>query len=134
MHLIHHPHLQWKFKLLVGKFIWGNKAKHCWVMPTNFWKQKVHGQCQAMIPLHLKQTFPPVIWIFTEGEGDGIKSRLPFKIISTLASEFSPWPAAISQKTLMTLWGSPTLRYVFWCSIYHKGVRPIVSPFALSLM
>ena len=21
-------------------------------------------------------TFPPIIWIFTEGEGDGIKSRL----------------------------------------------------------
>ena len=25
--------------------------------------------------LHLKQTFPPIIWIFTEGEGDGIESR-----------------------------------------------------------
>ena len=28
------------------------------------------------LPLHLKQTFPPIIWIFTEGEGDGIESRL----------------------------------------------------------
>ena len=35
-----------------------------------------------VLPLHLKQTFPPIIWIFTEG--DGIKSRLPFKIFSTL--------------------------------------------------
>ena len=34
--------------------------------------------------LHLKQTFPPIIWIFNEGEGDGIESRLPFKIFSTL--------------------------------------------------
>ena len=34
----------------------------------------------------LKQTFPPIIWIFTEGEGDGIKSRLPFKTFSTLKS------------------------------------------------
>ena len=34
--------------------------------------------------LHLKQTLLPIIWIFTEGEGDGIKSRLPFKKISTL--------------------------------------------------
>ena len=34
--------------------------------------------------LHLKQTFPPIIWIFTEGEGGGIESRLPFKIFSTL--------------------------------------------------
>ena len=30
------------------------------------------------------QTFPPIIWIFTEGEGDGIESRLPFKTFSTL--------------------------------------------------
>ena len=37
-----------------------------------------------VLPLHLKQTFPPIIWICTEGEGDGIESRLPFKIFSTL--------------------------------------------------
>ena len=36
------------------------------------------------LSLHLKQTFPPIILIFTEGVGDGIKSRLPFKIFSTL--------------------------------------------------
>ena len=30
------------------------------------------------------QTFPPIICIFTEGEGDGIKSRLSFKNLSTL--------------------------------------------------
>ena len=33
-----------------------------------------------VLPLHLKQTFLSTIWIFTEGEGDQIKSRLPFKI------------------------------------------------------
>ena len=33
-----------------------------------------------VLPLHLKQTFLPIIWIFTEGEGDRIKSRLPSKI------------------------------------------------------
>ena len=40
---------------------------------------------------HLKQTFPPIIWIFTEGEGDRIESRLPFRIFSTLqkVQEFS---------------------------------------------
>ena len=37
-----------------------------------------------VLPLHLNQTFPPIIWIFTEGEGDAIESRLPFKIFSTL--------------------------------------------------
>ena len=37
-----------------------------------------------VLPLHLNQIFPPIIWIFIEGEGDGIESRLPFKIFSTL--------------------------------------------------
>ena len=37
-----------------------------------------------VLPLHLKQTFPPIIWFFTEG--DGIESRLPFEIFSTLHS------------------------------------------------
>ena len=37
-----------------------------------------------VLPLRLKQIFPPIIWIFTEGEGDEIESRLPFKIFSTL--------------------------------------------------
>ena len=32
--------------------------------------------------LHLKHTLPPIIWIFTEG--DGIESMLPFKVFSTL--------------------------------------------------
>ena len=27
----------------------------------------------------------PIIWIFSEGEGDGIESRLPFRIFSTLS-------------------------------------------------
>ena len=37
-----------------------------------------------VLPLRLKQTFLPMIWIFPEGEGDEIESRLPFKIFSTL--------------------------------------------------
>ena len=39
-----------------------------------------------VLPLHLKQTFPPILWIFTESGGDEIKSRLPYKIYSTLLS------------------------------------------------
>ena len=38
-----------------------------------------------VLPLHLKQTFPHIIWIFTT-EGEGIKSKLPFKIFSTLSA------------------------------------------------
>ena len=30
------------------------------------------------LPYYLKQTFLPIIWIFTESEGDGIESRLSF--------------------------------------------------------
>ena len=26
--------------------------------------------------LHFKETFPPIIWIFTDGEGDEIESKL----------------------------------------------------------
>jgi hypothetical protein len=37
----HHFYLPWKFRLWAGKFAWGVKAKHCWVLSTNFWKQKV---------------------------------------------------------------------------------------------
>ena len=39
-----------------------------------------------VLPLRLNLTFPPLIWIFTKGEGDGIESRLPFKIFSTLST------------------------------------------------
>ena len=38
-----------------------------------------------VLPLHLKLTFPPIIWISTEGKDDGIKSRIPFNFFSTLA-------------------------------------------------
>ena len=41
-----------------------------------------------VLPLHLKQTFPPIIWIFTEGEGNGIESRLSFEIFSALLAEY----------------------------------------------
>ena len=39
-----------------------------------------------VLPLHLKETFPPIIWIFTEG--DRIKIRLLFKVFSTLTNIF----------------------------------------------
>ena len=55
-------------------------------MSTNFLFSKICWQRPAMFcTLHLKETFPPIIWIFIEGEGDEIKSKLPFKIFSTLS-------------------------------------------------
>ena len=69
------PFHQWKFKLLAGKFTWGVKAKHCWAL-SKFFVFKIllttTQQCFTFTP------FPPIIWIFTEGEGDGIESRLSF--------------------------------------------------------
>ena len=40
-----------------------------------------------VLPLHLKWTFPPIISIFTEG--DGIKSRLSSSIFSTLFMKYN---------------------------------------------
>ena len=62
-----------KIDIMGGKFAWDVKAKHCWVMSTNFWKQKVFLTSHSNV-LPYYPTFPPIIWIFTEGEGDGIKS------------------------------------------------------------
>ena len=39
---------------------------------------------QQCFALHLKQNFQPIIWIFNEVEGDGIESRLPVRIFSSL--------------------------------------------------
>ena len=50
-----------KIKIMGRK---GVKAKHCWRLSTNFWKQKVCWYCPAMFCLY---TFPSIIWIFTEG-------------------------------------------------------------------
>ena len=57
--------------------------------------QNIAWWCQQMFcfqkfvdniqPCFVFTPYPPIIWIFTEGEGDGIESRLPFKIFSTLS-------------------------------------------------
>ena len=65
-----------KIQIMGGKFAWGVKAKHCWVLTTNFWKQKVCWHLSS------SKNSPPIIWIFTEG--DGIESRLSSWIFSNL--------------------------------------------------
>ena len=61
-------------------FVWFLSEKHCWVLSTYFIVQTFCWQGPAMFCLYtVKPTFPPIIWIFTEVEGDGIESRLPFK-------------------------------------------------------
>ena len=63
LHSIHHLH--WIFKLWAGKFAWVGKAKHCWVLSTNYWKHQqifenkkfvdISQQCFALLP---QVTFP----------------------------------------------------------------------------
>ena len=53
-------------------------------MSTNFENKKFVDNTQDCFAFHPKQTFPHIIWIFIDNEGDGIKFRLPFKIFSTL--------------------------------------------------
>ena len=65
--------LKSNFKVWVGKFASGVKAKHCWALSRNIWKQKACWHHPAMFCLF---TFPWIIWIVTEGEGDEIESRL----------------------------------------------------------
>ena len=62
-----------KIQIMGGKFAWGVKAKHC--CQQTFDNQKF-VDISNVLPYYLKQTFLPIIWIFTESEGDGIESRL----------------------------------------------------------
>ena len=49
----HHLQFQWKFNLRAGKFTWCDKAKHCWVMSTNFFIFKsLLTTPQANFPAH----------------------------------------------------------------------------------
>ena len=72
------PSLSVKIQIMGGKNI---KAKHCWLLlfvNKLFVLKTLLITPSNVLPLHLKQTFPPIIWIFTKGEGGGIQSRLPF--------------------------------------------------------
>ena len=67
-----------KIQIMGGKVIAGN------CLQTFENKEFVLTTPSNVLPLHHKQTFLPMIRIFTEG--DGIESRLPFKIFITLSN------------------------------------------------
>ena len=54
-----------------------------WYQQTFFFKSLL-ATPSNVLPFHLKQTFLSMIWIFTEGEGDGIKPGVFSKIFFTL--------------------------------------------------
>ena len=66
-----------KIQIMGGKFAWGVKAKHCWLLSTNF---KVCWQHPAMFCRKNKNKKFKCSRLL---EGDGIESRLPFEIFST---------------------------------------------------
>ena len=65
-----------KIQIIGGKIYLRKKAKRCFV------SESLLTTPSNVLPLHLKQTFSPIISIFTEG--DGIESGLPFNMFSTL--------------------------------------------------
>ena len=78
--------LRCKSKTLLGIVNKLLKTKSLLITPKN------------VLPLHLKQTFTPIILIFTDGEGDGIDNRVSFKICSTLP----PSSTTLSSSKLIT--------------------------------
>ena len=69
-----------------------------------------------VLPSHLKQTFPPMIWIFIEGEE--IESRLPFKIFSTLAWPFDIYIGQVA--VIPTLKGHFSSQLTKWLLFIHS--------------
>ena len=59
-------------------------------MSTNFLFQKFKDNAQQCFAFTPQKFFQPIIRIFTEGEGDGIDSRLHFKKNSTVISPLPP--------------------------------------------
>ena len=76
-----------------------------------------------VLPLHLKQTFLPIISIFTEDEGDGIKSRLPFKIFLTLIKVFKALNINRIETNVELLWN-----IVFSISFWPLGISKLAKP------
>ena len=59
------------------------------MISTDFCFQKFVDNGQQCSPFTLQANFPAHSLNFTEGEGDEIESRLPFKIFSTVILIFS---------------------------------------------
>ena len=50
---------------MARKFTWGINAKHCWMTSTNIFVFKSFLTMPSNpLTLHLKQTFPPIIWMW----------------------------------------------------------------------
>ena len=104
---------------MVGKFTWGNKAKHCWVMSTNFFFSKsLLTMPSNGLSLHLKETFPPIILIFTEGYL--LKSFILYKF--QFSKNFEQW------EQVLQAW----LAYLSFFFVKNNLITLKISRFAIS--
>ena len=70
------PSPSMKIQIMVGKVCLRCKGKTLLGIVNKLLNAKsLLASPSNVLPYYLKQTFPPIIWIFTEGEGDGIESR-----------------------------------------------------------
>ena len=102
----------WGIQIYEKRSSWGNICPNCTLISL----------------INLKQTFPPIIWIFAEGEDDAINSRLPFKIFSTLPGDGKPK----ARWTLAFLWVYTkrfylTLKKQAWHTLYDALLYDILS-------
>ena len=74
-----------RIQIMSGKVFLRCKGKTLLICQQTFYFQKFIDLTQQCFDLLPQVNFPPpIIWIFTEGKGDGIESRLSSKVFSTL--------------------------------------------------
>ena len=73
-------------------------------IPSPSYSVKIQIMGKNVLPYYVKKTFPPIIWIFTEGECDGIESRLSSWIFSTLLSKVVPKMVKTKNRFITIVW------------------------------
>ena len=75
--MIPSPSPSMKIQIMGGKICFRCKGKTLLgIVNKNLKAKRLLTSPSNALPYYLKKTFPSIIWIFTEGEGDGIESRL----------------------------------------------------------
>ena len=88
-----------------------------------------------VLPYYLKQTFPPIIWIFTQGEEDEIESKLSSSIFSTLGI-CGVFHGKVNWDKLNQFWNKFwwTLKWFMAFSMFHSLENLVETLFFVSAM
>ena len=89
-------------------------------MSTNFFFKCLLTIPSNILPLHLKQTFPPIIWIFVKYEGDRIESRLPKSFLTS--NHFNTKYLVFCMHNFLCLWVAFVQRVFFF--VVYFNLRP----------